>query len=126
MRIGPHGEHARLTPPSAVVGRLTVMWIDPMHLSPEEAEAWIRRESARLLELDEVERLELVRVERASDAHAQPWDWLLEVHLLPGAGGAACVDTPLFAEWLGDLRLLGMRPVVLFVGERTVMGRDRG
>jgi hypothetical protein len=126
MRIGPHGELARLTPPSAVVSRLTVLWIDPMHLSSEEAEAWIRKESARLLELDEVERLELVRVERASDTHAQPWDWLLEVHLLPGAGGAACVDRPLFAEWFGDLRLLGMRPVVLFVGERTVMGSDRG
>ena len=126
MRIGPHGELARLTPPSGVVSRLTVLWIDPMHLSSEEAEAWIRKESARLLELDEVERLELVRVERASDAHAQPWDWLLEVHLLPGVGGAACVDRPLFAEWFGDLRLLGMRPVVLFVGERTVMGSDPG
>jgi hypothetical protein len=126
MRIGPHGEHARLAPASAVVSRLTVVWIDPMHLSSEEAEAWIRKESARLLELDEVERLELVRVERASDAQAQLWDWLLEVHLLPGVGGAACVDRPLFAEWFGDLRLLGMRPVVLFVGERTVMGSDPG
>jgi hypothetical protein len=126
MGIGPHGEHARLTPPSAEVGRLTVLWIDPMHLSPGEAEAWIRKEIARLLELDEVEHLELVRVERASDAHAQPWDWLLDVHLLPGVGGAACVDRPLFAEWLGDLRLLGMRPVVLFVGDSTVMGSDHG
>ena len=125
MCIGPHGEPVRLTPPSALVSRLTVMWIDPMHLSPDEAEAWIRRESERLLELDEVERLELVRVERASDAHAHPWDWLLDVHLLPGVAGAACVDRPLFAEWLGDLRLLGMRPVVLFVGDGTVMGSDR-
>jgi hypothetical protein len=103
-----------------------VMWTEPMHLSRGEAESWLRRESRRLLELDDVECLELARLARASDAYAQPWDWLLDVHLLPGPAGAACVDQPLFAEWLGDLHLLGMRPVVVFVGDTTVMARDRG
>src|SRR5829696_439003 len=106
------------------MGRLMVMWTEPMHLSRAEAESWVRSESRRLLELDHVECLELARLTRASDAHAQPWDWLLDVHLLQGRAGAACVDEPLFTEWLGDLHLLGMRPVVVFVGETTIMAPD--
>jgi hypothetical protein len=103
------------------MGRLMVMWTEPMHLSRREAESWVRSESQRLLEHDGVERLELGRLVTPSDAHGQPWDWLLDVHLLPGSSAAACVDSAPFADWLGDLRLLGMRPVVVVVGETTIM-----
>ena len=71
-----------------------------MHLSAAEAEAWMREESARLLELDEVERLELVRVERASTLTLDRGTGCSTCTSLPGARGAACVDRPLFAEWL--------------------------
>ena len=107
------------------MGRLIVMWIDPMHLSAKASEAWVRTESRRLLELDDVEGLELARLARASEAHGQPWDWFLEVRLLPSTAHPGCVDSPLFTEWLGDLRLLGMRPVVVRVSDTTAIGRDR-
>jgi hypothetical protein len=105
------------------MGRVIVMWIDPMHLSAAEAEAWVRAECGRMLELVEVDSLELIRLSRASEAHAQPWDWMLDVRL--PAGVDSCVEEPAFAEWVRDLRLLGMRPVVLCAGDATVIGSER-
>jgi hypothetical protein len=101
--------------------RLIVMWIDPLHLSAAEAEAWVCEETRRLLELNDVEALELARLAPASERHALPWNWLLDVRL---ASGSVCVDEPLFVEWLGDLRLLGMRPVVVRVGDTPALERE--
>jgi hypothetical protein len=126
MGDDPHGKQPAVTAASAVMGRLLVMWTEPMHLSRAEAESWVRLESRRLLEQDGVECLELARLAPASDANAQPFDWLLDVRLLAGSTAAACVEAPLFSDWLGDLRLLGMRPVVMLVGDATAVGRDRG
>ena len=105
------------------VDRLIVMWLDPMHLTRGEGEAWVREETGRLLAFAGIERLELARLDRASGSHSRAWDWLLEVRLSSDAGW---VEEPLFTEWLADLRLLGMRPVVLRVCESTVLSRDGG
>ena len=40
-------------------------------------------------------------------------------------GARRASTTPLFAEWLGDLRLLGMRPIVVLVGDAHAPGRER-
>jgi hypothetical protein len=103
------------------MARLVVLWTRPYHLSPEEADAWTCREVARLLGLDGVARVELTRLQSASTHHPSQWDWMLELHLHHGVDGHACVDASVCAEWLGDLRLLGMRPAVVLVeGSRTL------
>jgi hypothetical protein len=106
------------------MARLLVMWTDPMHLSVAEAEAWVRDQSRRLLELDDIDHLRLTRLAPPSHRHAQPWDWLLEIELRPGPERVACADEPLVADWLRDLRLLGMRPVQLAAGEPWVLERE--
>jgi hypothetical protein len=108
------------------MARLLVAWRQPHHLSDEEARAWVRAESGRLLALPAVARLELTELDRASKDQSLACEWLLDVHLVPGPNSASCVDEPLFAEWLGDLRLLGMRPVVLLAERTTVLAREQG
>jgi hypothetical protein len=106
------------------MARLLVMWNDPIHLSAAEAEAWVRDQSRQLLELDDIDHLRLTRLARPTHRHAQPWDWLLEIHLRPGSERIACADEPLVADWLRDLRLLGMRPVPLAAGEPLLLERE--
>jgi hypothetical protein len=103
------------------MARLVVLWTRPYHLSAGEADAWTRRETARLVELDGAERIELTRLRSASERHPQPWDWMLELHLRRGVDSEACLDAPAFADWLGDLRLLGMRPAVVLVDSSTTL-----
>jgi hypothetical protein len=107
------------------MARLLVAWRRPRHLSDEEARAWVRAESGRLLELPAVTRLELTELGPASARHGLPCDWLLDVHLTSGSDGASCVDEPLFAGWLRDLHLLGMRPIVLLAERTTVLAREQ-
>ena len=56
---------------------------------------------------------------------AAAWDWVCELHLLDGADAGDCLKHPACAEWLGDLRLLGMRPMVAVLGppRRSADGR---
>jgi hypothetical protein len=103
------------------MARLVFLWRRPYHLSAEEADAWTCREAARLLEADGVARVELTRLHNASAHHPSPWDWLLELHLNDGVDGHACVEAPVCAEWLGDLRLLGMRPAVALIEDSRTL-----
>jgi hypothetical protein len=103
------------------MARLVLIWSRPYQLSGEEAERWVRAESARLLGLDAVERAELTRLSAASESHAQPWDWMLELHLVEGADARACADGAALRDWLGDLRLLGMRPQIVLAGECSTL-----
>jgi hypothetical protein len=102
-----------------VVARLMVIWTRPSHLTAEEAERWARDEVRALLAADTVRRAELTRLESASARHGCDWDWLLELEIdLPARD---VVDRGPCAEWLGDLRLLGMRPAVLLAAERIAL-----
>jgi hypothetical protein len=96
-----------------VVARLVILWTRPYHLTAEEAATWAQQEVGRLLAVDAVRCAELTRLRSASLRHSRDWDWMLEIHLSPGATAEACLDAAAFAEWLSDLRLLGMRPSVL-------------
>ena len=93
--------------------RVLMMWNDPMHISGDEAASWLGGQSSRLLVLEAISQIELTQPERASERHSRAYDWLLEVHLKAGSDPARFIDDPLLSDWLGDLRLLGMRPVVL-------------
>ena len=93
------------------VARLIVLWTRPHHLTAEEAERWTRHEIGALVTVETVRGAKLTRLESASARHSCEWDWLLELDIdLPARD---VVDRGPWAEWLGDLRLLGMRPSVL-------------
>ena len=93
--------------------RLLVFWSRPRHLTSEEAERWAGAELDALLAATAVERARLTRLASASARHSQPCDWMLELELRAGTDVAACVDSSIWKDWFGDLRLLGMRPVAM-------------
>jgi hypothetical protein len=93
------------------VPRLLVLWTRPHHLTAEEAGRWAHAEVRRLLLVEGVSSARLTRLESASPRLAREWDWLLELEI--AAPVADSVDHGPCAEWLADLRLLGMRPAVV-------------
>jgi hypothetical protein len=103
------------------MARVLMTWNRPYHLSVAEGEAWARTEVERLSALPGVEAVTLTRA-GAAGFHARPGDWICELHLRPDADGAACVGHPACAEWLLDLRLLGMRPAVAILDGTQVIG----
>jgi hypothetical protein len=93
------------------VPRLLVMWSRPHHLTPEEAERWARAEVRVLLADSGIRSASLTRLASASVRHGGDRDWLLELDV----AAPDCLERGPGAEWLGDLRLLGMKPVVMLV-----------
>jgi len=105
------------------VARVLIFWTQPHHLSTEEADAWARDELRKVAGLAAVERAELTQLQTASERLGRPHDWMLELHLAPGVEPSECVDAQPCAEWIGDLRLLGMRPVVVAVDNSRPLQR---
>ena len=106
---------ARLTGDAVDVPRVLVLWSRPDHLSAAEAERWVRAEVRALRAVDAVRSAQLTRVESASPRQPCDWRWLLELELTGSVRD--CVERGPCAEWLGDLRLLGMRPAVVVAAE---------
>jgi hypothetical protein len=102
--------------------RLLVLWSRPAHLSAAEAERWARGEIRALLADDGVRSAELTRLENASPRHESDWKWLLELQVAGSAG--ECLERGPCAAWLGDLRLLGMRPTVIVAGDEVGLEED--
>ena len=111
-------------PHDGAVPRLLVLWSRPRHVTSEEAERWAQAEIRALLRADDVRSAELTRLEGASARHGADWSWLLELEV---AGPA-----PQFgkrspgADWLVDMRLLGMQPRVMVAADPVDLdpGRD--
>jgi hypothetical protein len=102
-------------PHDGAVPRLLVLWSRPRHVSSEEAERWARAEILALLRADDVQSAQLTRVASASARHGAEWSWLLELDV---AGPVTqFVKRRPCAEWLGDMRLLGMQPRVMVAAE---------
>lgn len=101
------------------VPRLLVLWSRPAHLTAGEAEDWARGEVRALVEGGSVSSAELTRLESASPRHGSEWTWLLELE--SAVPVRECVEHGVCAEWLGDLRLMGMRPAVLVAAERIAL-----
>jgi hypothetical protein len=97
------------------VPRLLVLWCRPYHLTGEEAERWARGEVRALLAGEAVRSAELTRLESASPRHTCDWSWLLELEI--DVPVREWVEHGVCAEWLGDLRLLGMHPAVMVAAE---------
>ena len=90
-----------------------IFWTQPQHLSVAEADSWVRGELQKVTGLAGIERASLTRLRSGSERFGSPHDWMLELHLAPGSAPAECVEAQPCAEWLGDLRLLGMSPAVV-------------
>ena len=101
-----------------MAARLLILAQCPHHLRPDEAETWLRSELDELPR-DGVERVELAPLASVSLRFGRHWDWLVELHWASDAAAARALEGPACLTLLGDLRLLGMRPSVAFVSERT-------
>jgi hypothetical protein len=91
--------------------RLLVLWSRPRHVTGEEAERWARAEIRGLLLADDVQSAQLTRLESATARHGADWSWLLELDVADPV--TEFVKRRPCAEWLGDMRLLGMQPRVM-------------
>jgi hypothetical protein len=104
------------------VPRLLILWTRPGHLSLEEADAWIRSELAVLDAVPDVASSRITEVRSAAAAHPASWHWLLELDVSDDAAAGRSLQRGPVADWVGDLRLLGMRPTVLLVGASDAPG----
>src|SRR4051794_28737035 len=86
-------------------------WDRPHHLSDAEARDWVRSAVRRLATIPGVQSVMLSR-SGVSLRYRPPHDWICELHLSDDASGDALLADPVCAEWLRDLRALGMRPEV--------------
>ena len=108
------------------MARLLILWTRPSHLSAQETEAWVREELDRFVSDEAIEGVELTRIRSGSPHHPQHWDWLLELVLRPGVDPSECTDRGACADWLADMRLLGMRPSVVAVSDEQGPGEEAG
>ncbi len=94
---------------------MLVLWTRPDHLTRVEADAWARSEVSVLEAAPGVERARVDEVHPAGVEHPVMWHWMLEVHVSDHASVARCLHRGPLADWLRDLRLLGMRPTVMLI-----------
>jgi hypothetical protein len=104
------------------VPRLLILWSRPRHLTREETEAWIEAELLRMAAVPEVGGSRLTEVRPAALAHPTDWQWMLELDVADDAAAGRSLDRGPVADWVRDLRLLGMRPTVLLVGQPDAPG----
>ena len=91
--------------------RALMTWDRPHHLSDAEAQDWVRTAVRRLATIPNVRSVTLSR-SAVSRRYRPSHDWICELHLSDDASADALLADPVCAEWLRDLRALGMRPGV--------------
>jgi hypothetical protein len=97
------------------VARLVVFVDSPYHLTPEEAEDWLRGEAAALAGVEGVRRGVLSRLCSPTERWSNHWAWMIELDCDDPDGAQRAVSAGAWKLVLGDLRLLGMRPSVALV-----------
>jgi hypothetical protein len=103
--------------------RILGLWSAARGVSPGEDASWARVQAQRVGACPEVAALALHSVTSAAVPHPQPCGWCLELRLAQGhepsevlaSGAFAEFLGDMVAEFLGDMRLLGMRRQVLAV-----------
>ena len=110
MEPGCTGVHA------VCVARLLVLWTRPAHLTRAQADAWARSEMLALDDLPGVDGSRIAEVRSAALEHPAEWHWMLELDVTDDAAARRSLERGPLADWVRDLRLLGMRPIVLLVG----------
>jgi hypothetical protein len=102
--------------------RLLVLVNSPYHLRAEKAEPWLRGEAAALATVAGVRRAVLSPLGSPSVRPDDRWGWLLELDCDGAEGASRVVRDGAWTSLLGDLRLLGMRPLVAVVGDGSELG----
>ena len=111
------------TPRSTIDGvpRILLLCEQPPTLGSREAGAWLRDALAGLARAAGVAGVRLVALERAGRA-PHPWEWMARIDVHDGTPPEDVVSSARFAELLGDLRVVGMRPELVIdpgTGERV-------
>jgi hypothetical protein len=104
------------------VPRLVILWTRPAHLTRVEADAWARTEVPLVAAAAGIDSPVVTEVRPAALEHPASWHWMLELEVSDDATADRCLRRGPLADWVRDLRLLGMRPTVLLVGEPEVPG----
>ncbi len=92
-----------------------MLWNAGRGIAPGEDESWARSQTDMLRSCRGVAAMALHPVLSAAVLHPQPCSWCLELRLAPGHEPSEVVRAAPFAEFLGDMRLMGMRPRVLAI-----------
>jgi hypothetical protein len=101
-------------PPSSIDGvrRILLLCEQPPRLGRREAGAWLRDALAGVARADGVGDVRLVALEQAGRA-PHPWEWMARIEVGDATAPEDVVASARFAELLGDLRIVGMRPEVV-------------
>jgi hypothetical protein len=95
--------------------RILVLWNAGRGVAPGDDESWARNQTDALRACSGITAMALHPVASAAVLHPQPCSWCLELRLAPESAPNEVVRDRPFAEFLGDLRLLGMHPRVLAI-----------
>jgi hypothetical protein len=87
----------------------------PLRLGVEEAEEWLRRELAPVVDAARARGAALSRLDGALVPWSQEWGWLIELDFESADRAREAVREQGWSMLLGDLRLLGMSPSVALV-----------
>jgi hypothetical protein len=95
-----------------------LLFRDPYHLQEEDARSWLEDEVAAVLRRDGISHAKLTRLVPPSSHAYGGFDWLLELHAPSGTESAWRED---LAVMVGDLRLLGMAPLVAVADDHNAV-----
>ena len=95
--------------------RILVLWNASRGVGPGEDASWACSQAQRIWGCPGIDAMALHPVKSAAVLHPQPCSWCLELRLVPGQEPSELVRARAFAEFLGDMRLLGMHPRVLAI-----------
>ena len=102
--------------------RVLVLCCRPMHLSPSDAEKWLREQVSGVLADTAVAQIEITTLLSASSTWGRSWDYLIAIELRDGARRRRRRQHGACADLLCELRQLRMQPnVVVSTDDRTVV-----
>ena len=92
--------------------RLFLLFSAPATLRSGETAEWVQAQAHEMIDrLSAVADAQLTPL-RATDHFAHDHDWLLELQLHPARAADGVLEHPALREFVGDLRLVGGRPIV--------------
>jgi hypothetical protein len=95
----------------------------PRQLELDDAEDWLRQQLASVTSDAGVRSVELSRLASASVRWSHDWGWLVEFDFETAECARGTVGGSAWSMLLGDLRLLGMSPIVALVDEPEELTR---
>ena len=97
------------------MSRLLMLIEPPEVVSRQAAADWLRAQAARLAERSDVISVTTSDLRSPMPALGCDWRWLIELRVAHADQLEALAATPAVIELVGELRALGLRPVVIAV-----------